>query len=125
MEALLTGDSISGTEAAALGFATRSFPLDQLEDEVLAVADRIVKVPFDLLTILKRVGHIAMEASGIRTGMRATAELNGLGGHQRSSKEYLRTMQENGVRDALSKRDGAFKDYRENATVASSTKAPS
>jgi enoyl-CoA hydratase len=125
MEALLTGDSISGTEAATLGFATRSFPLDQLEDEVLAVADRVAKVPFDLLTILKRVGHIAMEASGMRTGMRATAELNALGGHQRSSKEYLQTMQEQGVREGLSKRDGTFGDYRESAKVAAPTKAPS
>jgi hypothetical protein len=48
-----------------------------------------------------------------------------LGGHQRSSKEYLRTMQEQGVREGLSKRDAAFGDYREGAKVAAPTKAPS
>src|SRR2546421_878663 len=36
MEALLTGDAMTGTEAAERGFATRSYPAAALEDEVLA-----------------------------------------------------------------------------------------
>ena len=51
MEALLTGDAMTGTEAAEGGFATRSYPAASLEDEVLAVAARLVEVPFDLLTL--------------------------------------------------------------------------
>jgi len=35
MEAVLTGDSMTGTEAVDAGFANRSFPADRLEDEVL------------------------------------------------------------------------------------------
>src|SRR5258707_7412357 len=35
MEALLTGDSLSGVEAVAAGYANRAFRADQLEDEVL------------------------------------------------------------------------------------------
>src|ERR1041385_6621964 len=41
MEALLTGDALTGAEAATLGYATRSFPAERLEEEVLAVAGRI------------------------------------------------------------------------------------
>lgn len=113
MEALLTGDAMTGVEAAASGFATRSFPAETLEKEVLAVAARVAEVPLDLLALNKRVCHRAMEAAGIRDGLRATAELNALGFHQRSSKEYMRSFKEKGVRANLSERDRAFGDYRE------------
>jgi enoyl-CoA hydratase len=125
MEALLTGDSISGSEAAVLGFATRSFPPDGLESSVLAIAERVAKVPFDLLSLNKRVCHRAMEADGIRTGIRATAELNALGVHQRSSKNFLAKMRDTGVRAGLSARDAAFGDYRETPVGATSESAPS
>lgn len=113
MEALLTGDAMTGAEAAELGFATRSFPAETLEKEVLAIAGRVAEVPADLLALNKRVCHRAMEAAGIRDGLRATAELNALGFHQRSSKEYMRSFREKGVKANLSERDRAFGDYRE------------
>lgn len=113
MEALLTGDAMTGAEAAELGFATRSFPAETLEKEVLAIAARVAEVPGDLLALNKRVCHRAMEAAGIRDGLRATAELNALGFHQRSSREYMRSFKEKGVKANLSERDRAFGDYRE------------
>ena len=113
MEALLTGDAMTGAEAAELGFATRSFPAETLEKEVLAIAGRVAEVPADLLALNKRVCHRAMEAAGIRDGLRATAELNALGFHQRSSKEYMRSFKEKGVKANLSERDRDFGDYRE------------
>jgi enoyl-CoA hydratase len=119
MEALLTGDAVTGSEAAELGFATRSFPLEQLETEVLAIVERMTKIPLDLLAINKRACHQAMEADGIRAGMRATADLNPLGFHQRSSRDYMKSLRDQGVRCGLSKRDGAFNDYRESASGGS------
>lgn len=121
MEALLTGNAISGTEAATLGFATRSFAPAELENSVLAIANQVAQVPADLLALNKRVCHRAMEAAGIRDGLRAAAELNALGFHQRSSREYMRGFRENGVRKNLSNRDRAFGDYRENSTTDSAT----
>lgn len=113
MEALLTGDSMSGAEAAEAGFANRAHPADELEAAVLAVAERVAKVPADLLALNKRAAHRAMEAMGIRTGMRATADIQAMGFHQRSSRDYMRTFAEKGVTAALSERDRAFGDYRE------------
>jgi enoyl-CoA hydratase len=113
MEALLTGDAMSGTEAAQWGFANRSHPAAELEAAVLAVAERVAKVPPDLLALNKRAAHRAMEAAGIRTGIRATADIQALGFHQPSSKAYLRSFAERGVKEALSERDRAFGDYRE------------
>ena len=113
MEAMLTGDSMSGDDAVAAGFANRAFDAADLDAEVLAVAERVAKVPADLQALNKRVVHRAMEAMGMRDGMRATADINALGFHQRSSREYFGRLAES-VTGALSSRDAQFGDYREN-----------
>ncbi len=112
MEALLTGDSMSGIEAVEAGFANRAFPLDRLDDEVLERAGRIVKIPGDLLALNKRVVHRAMEAAGMRAGLRATADIQALGFHQASSREYMSSLRDRPLREALSERDAPFSDYR-------------
>lgn len=111
MEAMLTGDSMSGAEAVEAGFANRSFPADSLEAEVLSVAERVAKVAPDLQALNKRVVHRAMDAMGMREGMRATADINALGFHQRSSREYFAKFAQ-GVTKALDARDSDFGDYR-------------
>lgn len=111
MEAMLTGDSMTGTEAVEAGFANRHFPADELEERVLEIAQRVAKVPADLQALNKRVVHRAMEVMGMRDGLRATADLNALGFHQRSSRAYFARLAE-GVTSALDARDGAFGDYR-------------
>lgn len=113
MEALLTGDSMTGVEAAARGFANRSVPVEDLEALVLERAGRVAKVPADLLALNKRAAHRAMDAMGIRTGIRATAEIQAMGFHQASSRAYMRSFTEKGVTAALSERDRQFADYRE------------
>jgi enoyl-CoA hydratase len=112
MEAMLTGDSMSGDDAVAAGFANRAFAADELDTAVLAIAERVAKVPPDLQALNKRVVHRAMEAMGMRDGMRATADINALGFHQRSSREYFAQFSK-GVTTALSERDAKFGDYRE------------
>ena len=116
MEALLTGDSMSGTEAVTNGFANRAFPLADLDAAVVAVAERVAKIPPDLLALNKRAAHRAMEAMGIRTGIRATAEIQALGFHQKSSMDYMQSFATKGVTAALSQRDAAFGDYRESSS---------
>ena len=111
MEAMLTGDSMSGAEAVSAGFANRAVPAGDLEATVLEIASRIAKVPPDLQALNKRVVHRAMDAMGMRDGMRATADINALGFHQRSSREYFARFVE-GVTKALDARDSAFGDYR-------------
>ena len=111
MEAMLTGDSLTGLEAVASGFANRAFPLASLASEVLAVAGRVAKVSPDLQALNKRVVHRGMEAMGMRDGIRAAADINALGFHQRSSREYFAQLAA-GVTAALDARDAQFGDYR-------------
>ena len=64
MEMFLTGDAITGREAAARGFANRAVPAAELETTVLGVAERIALVPTELSQINKRAVHRAMEIMG-------------------------------------------------------------
>ncbi len=111
MELMLTGDAISGIEAARMGFANRAFPAEALDDEVLAVAQRIANVPTDLQQLNKRSIHRAMEIMGMRAALRAGTEIQTLGFHTRSTRDYLKTFAK-GVTKALDERDSKFGDYR-------------
>jgi enoyl-CoA hydratase len=112
MEMMLTGDPISGVEAARLGWANASFPAEELEARVLEVAQRIAGVPPDLVQLNKRVVHRQMEVMGLHTGIRLGSELCALGTHQKSMHEFLARTQQQGLKQALQERDAPFGDYR-------------
>ena len=112
MEMMLTGDSITGVEAAQLGWANASYPAEQLEAKVLEVAGRIATVPMDLVQLNKRVVHRQMEIMGLHTGIRAGSELCALGTHQKSMHEFMKRVRQGGLTAALSERDKPFGDYR-------------
>ena len=63
------------------------------------------------MTVTEQI--LAMEAMGVREGIRATAEIQALGFHQKSSKEYMKRFKDEGVSKTLSDRDRPFGDYRE------------
>ena len=115
MESMLTGDSLSGAEAARQGWANRAWPLDQLEAEVLAVAERVTKLPTELAAINKRSVHRAMEIMGMRAAIRAGTEIQALAFQTEASKAYMGRFRRDGesVSGLLSERDSAFGDYRE------------
>jgi enoyl-CoA hydratase/carnithine racemase len=111
MELMLTGDPISGAEAARIGFANRAFPAADLDAAVLDLAERVAKIPTSLQQINKRSIHRAMEIMGMRAAIRAGTELQALAFHQAESVEYRKEVRKN-LKDALTKRDSRFGDYR-------------
>jgi len=115
MESMLTGDALSGREAADKGWANRAWPADQLETEVLAVAERVAKLPTELAAINKRSVHRAMEIMGLRAAIRAGTDLQALAFQTEPSKAYMTRFKRDGasVSSLLSERDAAFRDYRE------------
>ncbi len=111
MEMMLTGDAIDGLEAVRVGFANRAFPAERLEAEVLAMAERVAKIPTDVQQMNKRSVHRAMEIMGLRAAIRAGAEIQALALTTASSRETFAKIREN-VSEGLSARDAAFGDYR-------------
>ena len=111
MEAVLTGDPLSGIEAVTAGFANRAYPAEQLDEKVLAHARRVAKIPRDIQATNKRAIHRSMEAMGIRNGIRAAADIQAVALRTRSSTQYMAELAQ-GVTQALTARDAPFGDYR-------------
>ncbi len=111
MELMLTGDHMSGTEAATSGFANRAYPADVLEEEVLTIAERVAKTPSDLQQMNKRAVHRQMDAMGIRAGIRAGTEMQTLATYTETAQAHLADIRK-GLTQALTKRDAEYGDYR-------------
>ncbi|HEX8803553.1 MAG TPA: enoyl-CoA hydratase-related protein [Acidimicrobiales bacterium] len=112
MEMMLTGDALTGVEAARLGWANRAYPVDELEDAVLAMAERIARTPTDIVQLNKRTVHRAMDAMGLRQAIRAGTELCALAIHQPTFRRFIEAMRTEGLTSALQARDEPFGDYR-------------
>jgi enoyl-CoA hydratase len=118
MAMMLTGDSISGTDAVRLGWANDAFPADELDERVVAYAERIAKMPLDLMQLNKRLVHRTMEVMGLRTAIRVGTEICALGIHQKTMETFLADIKANGLTGALTNRDAPFGDYRTTEPVS-------
>jgi len=104
MEIILTGDDLTGVEAAAIGWANRAFPVADLDAAVLDIAERVASVESDLAQINKRLIHRQAEVMGVRSAIRAGSEFQALAGHQKSVEAFkadpLGTMKRLNAADA-------------------------
>jgi enoyl-CoA hydratase len=112
LEMMLTGDSISGLEAARLGWANRAYPIGELEGAVTEMASRIANVDPELAQLNKRLVHRQMEIAGMRTGIRVGTEMCALGTHTKALQRFVAQARSEGLTATLSKRDAPFGDYR-------------
>ena len=105
---LFTGDTMTGTEALAAGLAVATAPADQLDDVVLALAQRIALIGRDLLVANKRVVNAGVELMG-RSQLQRFAALNDAIGHQApEAQAFTERIGEVGLRAAVKERDSAF-----------------
>ena len=88
MEIMLTGGEMLGPEAERIGWANRSFPAGDLDEEVLDIAGQIAAVATDLAQINKRMVHRQAEIMGVRAAIRAGSEFQALAGHQASVEAF-------------------------------------
>ena len=113
MDFMLTGSSLSGKEAARLGYANRSYPVEELEGKVLEIAKSVANIPPDLQILNKRSVHQAMEIMGIRSAIRAGHPFVSLAHYTKSNEEFMKQMYSGeGLTKAFSDRDGKWGDYR-------------
>jgi enoyl-CoA hydratase len=109
---LLTGDSISGADAARIGLIMQAVPRDQLEEAVESLADRLCMIDTDLLSANKRICNMALELMGARTIQRMAAEMDGRAHQADAVREWGRISREQGLKAALEQRDSKFGDGR-------------
>ena len=109
---MLTGDTITGVEAADIGLVLKSVPKQHLEHEVEQLADRLALIDPDLLSANKRIINTALELMGARTLQRMAAENDVRGHNTAAARTWGQRMADKGLKDTLRERDGKFGDGR-------------
>jgi enoyl-CoA hydratase len=99
--AFLPGSQISGKEAEAMGFATRAFPADTLEEETYGYARRIVKVPAEKLHLEKLALNRAMDYLGFRASVLSGAEYDAIFHFGSGNEEIKKVREERGLKGAI------------------------
>jgi enoyl-CoA hydratase len=111
---LLTGDIISGLDAARVGLVCDAVPAEELEAEVEALAAKMATIDSDLLSVNKRIVNLAFELAGGRTLQRLATELDARGhlaqGPRRT--KFKKDIAELGLKGAIKERDAPFGDGR-------------
>jgi len=95
---MLLAETMDGPTAVRRDFANRAFPEAELEAEVLKMADRVARIPADLLAYNKRSVHRAFEAQGMRANLRHGADLSTLMFHSSSGTILTRSAAQGGAR---------------------------
>lgn len=108
----LTGDTITGAEAAKIGLVLKAVPSTLLEAEVEGLADRMAMIDPELLSANKRIVNVALELMGARTMQRLGAENDARAHLAPSVREFARIAGEQGLKAALHWRDAKFGDGR-------------
>jgi enoyl-CoA hydratase len=108
----LTGDTISGAEAAKIGLALKAVPADLLEAEVEGLLDRLALIDPDLLSANKRIVNLGLELMGARTLQRLAVENDARAHLAGSIRELGTQVREKGLREVLRERDAKFGDGR-------------
>ncbi len=102
---LLTGDLITGKEAAAMGLVLEAVPEPELNDRVVALATRIAAVPKNQLMMVKLMINQAIESMGlVQTQMFATL-FDGIARHSPEGVWFKQQAEEKGFKEAVRQRD--------------------
>jgi enoyl-CoA hydratase len=107
----LTGEPLSGKQAAEIELINQAVPFDRLETTVRELAERLAGLPLSQLAAMKLIVNQAYENMGL-----ASTQLLGplLDGYMRNTPEALRFVDvaaREGVAAAIAERDGPFQDY--------------
>ena len=107
---LLTGDMVSGRDAARIGLVLKAVPGARLRDEAAALAVRMALIDPDVLAANKRVVNMGLELMGARTLQRFSAETDARGHQAAAAREFTRVAQAEGLSRAFKLRDAPFGD---------------
>jgi enoyl-CoA hydratase len=107
----LTGNSLSGEQAAEWGWVAKSFPAEQLEEQTLREVRALATISPDLLAGNKLSLNQTYEIMGFRTAIMAAPQWHALTSQLRpGAAEFGRISREQGLRAALDWRDRAFRE---------------
>jgi enoyl-CoA hydratase len=107
-ELLLTGDLIDGAEAHRIGLVNRVVPSDRLVQEVDTLADRLARVPPDVMAPTKLMLNRAMEAAGFLEAVEVGLDLQSMVNMSETQREFATVVRRDGLKAALAWRDRRY-----------------
>ncbi len=111
-ELLYTGDTLDAREAERLGMVNRVVPADKLEEEVQKVADKIAKVPPEVMKLTKIPLNRCYEMTGLKEAIAYNLEASSLLNSVQVEEqvEFNSIVRERGLKAALEWRDNRYQE---------------
>ena len=107
----LTGEWISGKEAAKIELINSSYPLEELDEQVEALAQKLVKIPTTQLAAMKLIVNQTYDNMGLQSTQLLGPILDAAMRNTPEGREFVRLAATEGVKEAVARRDGPFGDY--------------
>lgn len=105
---LLTGDSVTGSEAHQLGLAIDSWPTEALDEKVLALAKRMAQMGREMLIGNKHVLNRGIDLMGRATLSRIAETEDAVAHLSEAAHRFRARVADIGLHAALRERDAAF-----------------
>jgi enoyl-CoA hydratase len=108
---LLTGDSLTGAEAAEWGLATESVAPERLDERFEALLERVARLPINQLVMMKLLTNQVLYAQGLHATQLLGSFFDGITRHTEEGHGFLRRAAESGFKEAVRERDEPFGDF--------------
>lgn len=107
----LTGEPVSGREAAAIELINASHPLEELDERVDELAQRLAGLPLSQLAAMKLIVNQAYDNMGLQSTQVLGPVLDGVMRNTPEGRAFVRRARDAGVGTAVRERDAPFGDY--------------
>jgi enoyl-CoA hydratase len=108
---LLTGDSLTGAEAAEWGLATEAPPPGELDARFERLLERVARMPVNQLVMMKLLVNQTLHAQGLAQSQVLGTFFDGIARHTEEGHSFVRRATEAGFREAVRERDEPFGDH--------------
>jgi enoyl-CoA hydratase len=107
----LTGEWISGKEAAAIELINESCPLEELDMRVDALAQKLASIPLSQLAAMKLIVNQAYDNMGLQSTQTLGPILDSIMRNTPEGRAFVQVARDEGVKGAVTQRDTPFGDY--------------
>jgi enoyl-CoA hydratase len=108
---LLTGDSLTGAEAAEWGLAIEAPPPADLDERFERLLQRVAQLPVNQLVMMKLLVNQTLYSQGLHATQLLGTFFDGITRHTREGHEFVARATAGGFKEAVRARDEPFGDF--------------